>query len=52
MHYDVIVIGAGNGGLSTATKLDLEKRKYYYLKNITFLEDVELHLEEGDLNLR
>lgn len=32
MHYDAIVIGAGNGGLATATKLALEK------KNVLLLE--------------
>ena len=32
MHYDVIVIGAGNGGLSTATKLALEKKKVLLLE--------------------
>ncbi len=32
MHYDAIIIGAGNGGLSTATKLAIEK------KNVLLLE--------------
>lgn len=32
MHYDVIVIGAGNGGLSTASKLALEKKKVLLLE--------------------
>lgn len=32
MHYDVIIIGAGNGGLSTATKLAINKKKVLVLE--------------------
>lgn len=32
MHYDVIVIGAGNGGLSSATKLALKGKKVLVLE--------------------
>lgn len=52
MDYDVIVIGAGNGGLSTGATLARTVVKFVFLKDIIFLEDVVQALEEEDSNLK
>ena len=50
--YDVIVVGAGNGGLSAAAFWQRMVKKYQFLKNIICQEAVQQVLSEDALNLK
>lgn len=51
-NYDVIVIGGGNGGLASAASFACSGKSVILFEKHTYLEVVELHLQEVVLNLK
>ena len=50
-NFDAIIIGAGIGGLVTASQLAAKGAKVLVLENILFLEGVGVLLREKDIPL-